>query len=58
MENVVEEVLVPASEGRGIRVKAGQILDIVDVEGHQVGDLVAYVEADPTEYLSPTHTVS
>jgi uncharacterized protein len=58
MENVVEEVVVPASEGRGIRVKAGQILDIVDVEGHQVGDMIAYVEADPTEYLSPTHTVS
>ncbi len=58
MNGIVEEVLVPASQGRGIRVGRGQLLDIIDVEGHQVGDLVAFVEADPTEYLSPTHTVS
>jgi len=57
-DNILDEVLVPASQGRGIRVRKGQLLDIVDVEGQQVGDLVAYVEADPTEYMSPTHTVS
>ena len=55
---VVAEVLVPAMEGRGIRVQKGQLLDIVDVEGRQVGDLVAYSTDDPGEYLSPTHTVS
>lgn len=55
---VIEEVFVPASEGRGVRVAAGQLLDVVDVEGHQVGDLVAWFAADPDEYLSPTHTVS
>lgn len=55
---VIEEVLVPASEGRGVRVGAGQLLDVVDVEGHQVGDLVAWFASDPGEYLSPTHTVS
>jgi|TARA_B100001971_G_scaffold166926_1_gene157982 uncharacterized protein YcgI (DUF1989 family) len=58
MENVVEEVLVPASQGRGIRVREGQLLDVIDVEGRQVGDLVAWFEDDPSEYLSPTHTVS
>ncbi len=58
MENVAGEVLVPASQGRGIRVRKGQLLDVIDVEGQQVGDLVAYVEQDPSEYLSPTHTVS
>ncbi|WP_419918052.1 DUF1989 domain-containing protein [Candidatus Poriferisocius sp.] len=58
MTSIIEEVLVPASQGRGIRVGRGQLLDIIDVEGHQVGDLVAFLEADPTEYLSPTHTVS
>lgn len=52
------EVIVPAREGRGVYVKAGQLLDIVDVEGHQVGDLIAWFRHDPTEYLSPTHTVS
>ena len=53
-----DEVLIPASEGRGVRVKAGQVLDLVDVEGHQVGDLVAWFADDPSRYLSPTHTVS
>ena len=52
------EVFVPAREGRGVRVAAGQVLDIIDVEGHQVGDLVAWFADDPTEYMSPTHTVS
>jgi len=52
------EVLVPAKEGRGIRVKKGELLDIVDVEGHQVGDLIAWFDDNPSEYMSPTHTVS
>ena len=58
MGNVVEEVLVPASQGRGVLVKEGQLLDIVDVEGQQVGDIVARLQHDPTEYMSPAHTVS
>ena len=55
---VVAEVLTPAREGRGVYVKAGQLLDIIDVEGQQVGDLVAWRRDDPSEYMSPTHTVS
>ncbi|MGH9135704.1 MAG: DUF1989 domain-containing protein [Acidimicrobiales bacterium] len=54
----IEEVVVPAREGRGVQVAAGQLLDVVDVEGHQVGDLVAWIVADTGEYLSPAHTVS
>jgi uncharacterized protein YcgI (DUF1989 family) len=52
------EIMVPAREGRGVHVDEGQLLDIVDVEGHQVGDLVAWFADDPAEYLSPTHTAS
>lgn len=52
------EVVVPASEGRGVMVPRGALLEIVDLEGQQVGDLVAWSVQDPTEYLSPTHTVS
>lgn len=52
------EVIVPAREGRGVYVQRGRLLDIVDVEGRQVGDLVAWFRGDPSEYLSPTHTVS
>jgi uncharacterized protein len=55
---VIETVTVPAREGRGVRVAAGNLLDIIDVEGRQVGDLVAFRRDDPGEYMSPAHTVS
>ncbi len=56
--NQPNEVVVPAREGRGVYVDEGQMLDIVDLEGRQVGDLIAWFRNDPSEYLSPTHTVS
>jgi len=52
------EVVVPAREGRGVHVPAGAVLEVIDLEGQQVGDLVAWSEADPSEYFSPAHTVS
>jgi uncharacterized protein len=55
---MVQQVTVPAREGRGVRIGAGELLDVIDLEGHQVGDLVAWFADDPGEYLSPTHTVS
>ncbi len=55
---IVREIVVPAKEGRGLHMKAGQLLDIVDLDGQQVGDLVAWRRDDPSEYMSPTHTVS
>ena len=56
--STVSEIVVPAREGRGVIVRAGQLLDIIDLEGRQVGDLVAWRRADSREYMSPTHTVS
>lgn len=41
-----------------MRLQAGQLLDLIDLEGHQVADLVAWRLVDPGEYLSPAHTVS
>jgi len=55
---IVSEIVVPAGEGRGVIVPASHLLDIIDLEGQQVGDLVAWRRADPHEYMSPTHTVS
>lgn len=52
------DVLVPAREARFLEVPAGRILQIVDLEGHQVGDFVAFRRSDPGEYLSPAHTCS
>ncbi|MEO3785452.1 urea carboxylase-associated family protein [Actinocorallia sp. B10E7] len=55
----ITDVLIPAEEGRGVRVAAGQLLDLIDLEGSQVADLVAYDAAKPEEeYLSPAHTAA
>jgi uncharacterized protein YcgI (DUF1989 family) len=42
---------VPAAGGVGLRLRKGELLRIVDTEGGQTGDLVAY-SADGTERLS------
>jgi uncharacterized protein YcgI (DUF1989 family) len=56
--SMIDEIPVPARRGRGARVKSGQLLDIIAVEGRQVGDLVAWSRDDAGEYMSPAHTVS
>jgi len=55
---LVTEVVVPAREARVVEVSRGQVLQIIDLEGRQVGDLMAYRPGDPGEYLSPAHTLS
>lgn len=55
---LAEVVDVPACEGRAIRVRVGDRLRIVDVEGRQVGDFAAWSAVDPDEYFSPSHTVT
>ncbi|WUI00935.1 urea carboxylase-associated family protein [Spirillospora sp. NBC_00431] len=52
------EIVIPAREGRGVLVTAGRELDLVDLEGGQVADLVAVVADEPEEYLSPAHTAA
>jgi uncharacterized protein YcgI (DUF1989 family) len=47
---------VPARTGTAVAVTAGQGVAVVDVDGGQVGDLFAFNSADPTEYLSASHT--
>jgi uncharacterized protein YcgI (DUF1989 family) len=55
---LAQSVDVPASHGRALRVGRGERLRIIDVEGRQVGDLAAWRADDPSEYLSPSHTVT
>ncbi len=55
-EHVPGRVIVPAREGRAIRVTAGEAVRIIDLEGSQVGDLFAFVADDVTEYASAEHT--
>lgn len=47
---------VPAGHGRAVRLRRGETVSVVDVEGGQVGDVFAFAEGDPTEYLSASHT--
>lgn len=52
---MAERLMVPAAGGLAVRLKQGQRLRILDVEGGQTGDLVAY-SADGAERLSNGRT--
>ncbi|TMD04031.1 MAG: urea carboxylase-associated family protein [Chloroflexi bacterium] len=49
-------IVVPAKEGRGIRLKPGTRFRCVDLEGRQCGDLFAFCADDVSEYASAEHT--
>ncbi len=49
-------VRVPAREGRAVRVGAGGLLRVIDLEGGQVVDLFAFNADDLTEHASAEHT--
>lgn len=53
---MTQRIEIPAREGRGARVKAGQSFRVIDTEGGQVGDLFAYNADDVGEYHSAQHT--
>jgi uncharacterized protein YcgI (DUF1989 family) len=53
---LVSRLVVPAGEGRGLRIAAGTAFSVVDVEGGQVGDLFAFTADDVGEYASAEHT--
>jgi uncharacterized protein YcgI (DUF1989 family) len=52
------EILIPGGHGRAFPVRRGQFLEIIDVEGQQVADFVAFAQLDRREWLSTTHTRS
>jgi uncharacterized protein len=52
------EILVPGGQGRATRVETGQVLEIINVQGKQVCDLIAFNVEDFAEHLSPSHTRS
>jgi uncharacterized protein YcgI (DUF1989 family) len=47
---------IPPKSARALRLRRGQMLRVVDVEGSQVADLVAFNAADPTEHFSQAFT--
>ena len=57
MARTVDVVIQPQS-GAAVRVRAGDVVRVVDLEGVQVADLWAIVDEEPDEWLSPGHTRS
>jgi len=53
---MIETLRVPGGEGRATLVAGGQCFRVVDVAGAQVGDLFAFIAADPGEFASASHT--
>jgi len=51
-----ETIRIPAREGRGITVRAGDRVRVIDPEGGQVADVFAFAVNDPSEYHSAEHT--
>ncbi|ALG11917.1 DUF1989 domain-containing protein [Kibdelosporangium phytohabitans] len=49
-------VTVPPRSGRAVRAAAGDLLQIIDLEGHQVGDLWLIDAKDHGRWLSTGHT--
>lgn len=54
---MAEHIHVPAGEGRAFFVKAGQRFTVVNTEGQQVVDLIAFNASDFDEHLSTAHTL-
>jgi len=52
----VGRMVVPAQEGRGLLLKRGDRVRVVDLEGQQIADLFAFRADDVSEYLSAEHT--
>ena len=56
LRNLIREIRIPAGHARAFEVKKSQSLTIIDLEGQQVGDFVAFNKDDHAEKLSPVHT--
>jgi uncharacterized protein YcgI (DUF1989 family) len=54
--STMQSVTVPPQSGRALKVHQGEIVWVVDVEGHQVGDLWVIDAHDHRRWLSTSHT--
>lgn len=54
--SAVRSVMVPPQSGHALEVHAGELVWIIDVEGHQVGDLWVIDAHDHSRWLSTSHT--
>jgi hypothetical protein len=49
------DLVVAGGFGGGWAARTGELITVVDLEGEQTGDFVAFVASDPEEWLSPVH---
>lgn len=56
MSAVVETVHIPAASARAVLLGRGDVLRVIDVEGSQVADVVAFDAHDREEQLSQAYT--
>ena len=56
MSHTSQALVVPPQSARAIAVPRGALISIVDVGGHQVGDMWAIDAADHGRWLSVSHT--
>jgi len=54
--DLVKDVTVAGGHGAAVVVERGDLLEVVDVEGQQVCDLIAFSSLDRREWLSVSHT--
>lgn len=53
---LVQEIRIPGAYARAFEVKKGQLLMVMDIEGQQVADFIAFNKDDYAEKTSPAHT--
>lgn len=52
----ISRTVVPARHGKGVLVREGEYLKVLDVQGQQVCDFFAFSPGDSTEFLSVCET--
>jgi len=56
LKHLVKEIRVPGGHAREFEMQQEQFLSIIDLEGKQVADFIAFNKSNHDEKLSPTHT--
>ena len=54
--STLTRLVIPANQGRAVLLRAGERIDVVDLEGGQVGDVFAFAADDLREHHSASHT--
>lgn len=55
---VANEILIPGGHGAAFPVSVGEFLELTDVEGQQVADVIGFAAQDRREWMSTSHTRS